>query len=149
MGCAFWYPKKSPNQWPQDGQEGCSKPCHEPGTEHRGCGLHPQATPGAKWEADPVSGYDGASESGLSSSSFLMEATYSMPGVFQFSSVQSCPTLCNLMDCSMPGVPVHHQLPESTQSHVHQVSDAIQPSHPLSSPSPPVFNLCQHQGLFQ
>ena len=56
----------------------------------------------------------------------------------QFSSVyQSCPTLCHLMNCSMPGLPVHHQLPEFTQSHVHPVGDAIQPSHPLSSPSPP------------
>ena len=68
----------------------------------------------------------------------------------QSSSVaQSCPTLCNPMDCSTPGLPVHHQLPEFTQTHVHQVGDAIQPSHPLSSPSPPAFNLSQHQGLFQ
>ena len=57
----------------------------------------------------------------------------------QFSSVaQSCPTLCDPMDCSTPGFPVHHQLPEFTQTHVRQVSDAIQPSHPLSSPSPPI-----------
>ena len=66
-------------------------------------------------------------------------------GVFssvQFSSVtQSCPTLCNPMDCSTPGFSVHHQLPEPIQTHVHQVSDAIQPSHPLSSPSPPVLTL--------
>ena len=67
----------------------------------------------------------------------------------QFSSVtQSCPTLCNPMDCKTPGLPVYHQLPEFTQTHVHWVSDAIQPSHPLSSPSPPTFNLPQHQGLF-
>ena len=67
-----------------------------------------------------------------------------------FSSVtQSCLTLCNAMDCSMPGLPVHYQLPELTQIHVHWVGDAIQPSHPLSSPSPPAFNLSQHQGLFQ
>ena len=52
------------------------------------------------------------------------------------------------MNCSMPGLPVHHQLPEFTQTHVHQVSDVIQPSHPLLSPSPPTFNLSQHQGLF-
>ena len=64
----------------------------------------------------------------------------------QFSSVaQSCLTLCDPMDCSTPGLPVHHQLPESTQTHVHCVSDAIQPSHPLSSPSPPALNLSQHQ----
>ena len=61
----------------------------------------------------------------------------------------SCPTLCDPMDCSMPGFPVLHQLPELSQMHVHQVSDAIQPSHPLSSPSPPALNLSQHQGLFQ
>ena len=69
---------------------------------------------------------------------------------FIFSSVHSvCPTLCNPMNCSMPGLPVYHQLPEFTQTHVHRVGDAIQPSHPLSSPSPPAFNLSQHQGLFQ
>jgi len=69
---------------------------------------------------------------------------------FQFSSVvQSCPTLCDPMNCSTPGLPVHHQLPESTQTHVHWVSDAIQPSHPLSSPSPPALNLSQLQGLFK
>ena len=62
---------------------------------------------------------------------------------------QLCLTLCNPMDCSMPGFPVHHQLPEFTQTHVHQVSDAIQPSHPLSSLSLPTFKLSQHQGLFQ
>ena len=68
----------------------------------------------------------------------------------QFSSVtQSCPTLCDPMDCSMPGLPVYRQLPELMQTHVHWVSDAIQPSHPLSSPSPPALNLSQHQGLFQ
>ena len=67
----------------------------------------------------------------------------------QFSSViQSCPTLCDPMNCSTPGLPVHHQLPESTQTHVHQVDNAIQPSHPLSSPFP-TLNLSQHQGLFQ
>ena len=68
----------------------------------------------------------------------------------QFSSVaQSCPTLCDPMNHSMPGLPVHHQLPEFTQTHAHRVSDAIQPSHPLSSPSPPAPNPSQHQSLFQ
>ena len=68
----------------------------------------------------------------------------------QFSSVTpSCLTFCDPMDCSMPGFPVHHQLPELAQTQVQWVSDAIQPSHPLSSPSPPAFNLAQHQGLFQ
>ena len=68
----------------------------------------------------------------------------------QFSSVaQSCLTLCDTMDCSTPGFSVHHQPPELAQTHVHRVSDAFQPSHPLSFPSPPAFNLSQHQGLFQ
>ena len=67
----------------------------------------------------------------------------------QFSSVQSCPTLHDPMNCSTPGLSVHHQLLEFTQTHVHQVSDAIQPSHPLSSPSPPAPNPSQHQSLFQ
>ena len=68
----------------------------------------------------------------------------------QFSSVaQSCPTLCDPMNCSTPGLSVHHQLPEPTQTHVHRVSDVIPPSHPLSSPSSPALNLSQHQGLFK
>ena len=68
----------------------------------------------------------------------------------QFSSVtQSCPTLWDPMNRSTPGLPVHHHLPEFTQTHAHQVSDAIQPSHPLSSPSPPAPNPSQHQSLFQ
>ena len=67
----------------------------------------------------------------------------------QFSSVaQSCPTLCDPMNHSTPGLPVHHKLPEFTQTHVHRVGDAIQPSH-LSSPSAPALNLSQHQGLFK
>ena len=67
----------------------------------------------------------------------------------QFSSVaQLCLTLCNPMDCSTLGLPVHHQIPELTQTHYHRVSDAIQPSHALSSPSPPAINLSQHQRIF-
>ena len=74
------------------------------------------------------------------------ECDYSL----QFCSVpQTCPTLCDPMDCSTSGLSVHHQLPEFTQTHFHRVSEAIQPSHPLASPSPPAFNLSQHQGLFQ
>ena len=73
-----------------------------------------------------------------------------MPESVQFSSVaQSCPTLCDPMNRSTPGLSVHHQLPEFTQTHVHRVSDAMQPSHPLSSPSPPAPNPSQHQSLFQ
>ena len=71
-------------------------------------------------------------------------------GIVQVSSVtQSCLTLCNPMNHSTPGLPVHHQLPEFIQTHVHQVGDTIQPSHPLSSPSPPAPSPSQHQGLFQ
>ena len=80
--------------------------------------------------------------SGDSQSSHLHE--------YRFSSVtQSCPTLCNPMDCNTPGLPVCHQLLELAQTHVHWVGDAIQLSHPLSSPSSPAFNLSQHQGLFK
>ena len=71
-------------------------------------------------------------------------------GFSEFSSVaQLCPTLRDPMHCSKPGFPVHHHLPELAQTHVHRVGDAIQPSHPLSSPSPPAFNLSQHQSLVQ
>ena len=70
--------------------------------------------------------------------------------MYQFNSAtQSCLTLCDPMNHSMPGLPVHHQLLEFSQTHVHRVSDAIQPSHPLSSPSPPALNLSQNQGLFK
>ena len=73
-----------------------------------------------------------------------------LKGSVQFSSVaQLCLTLCNPMNCSTPGLPVHHQLQEFTQTHVHRVGDAIQPSHPLSSPSPSNPNPSQHQSLFQ
>ena len=77
---------------------------------------------------------------------FIMRASNSV----QFSSVaQSCPALCDPMNHSTPGLPVHHQLPEFTQTHVHRVGDAIQPSHPLSSPFLPAPNPSQHQSLFQ
>ena len=81
----------------------------------------------------------------------LLVSTLKTPQfTLRFSSVaQLCLTLCDPMDCSTPGLPVHHQLPEFTQIHVRWVSDAIQPSRPLSSPSSSTFNLSQHQGLFQ
>ena len=79
----------------------------------------------------------------------VLSSRYELHSV-QFSSVaHSYPTLCDPTDCSTPGFPVHHQLPELTQTHVHRVSDAIQPSHPLSVPSPPAFNFFQHQGLLK
>ena len=80
----------------------------------------------------------------------IFSGSLSRPLSVQFSSVaQSSPTPCNPINRSTPGLPVHHQLPEFTQTHVHRVGDAIQPSHPLSSPSPPAPNPSQHHGLFQ
>ena len=76
-------------------------------------------------------------------------STTFIPRMFFSLVAQSYPTLSDSMDCSTPGFPVHRQLPEFAQTHVHWVGDAIQPSHPLSSPSPPAFSLSQHQGLFQ
>ena len=81
---------------------------------------------------------------------FLKKLEIELPSVSSVSSVaQSCLTLCNPMNCSTPGLPVHHQLLEFIQTHIHRVGDAIQPSHPLSSPSPPAPNPSQHQSLFQ
>ena len=81
---------------------------------------------------------------------FLPRVPFNFNNTVQFSSVtQPCPTLCDPMNRSTPGLPVHHQLLEFTQTHVHQVSDAIQPSHPLSSPTHPAPNPSQHQSLFQ
>ena len=81
---------------------------------------------------------------------YLLLGRKAMLNLDQFRSVaQSYPTLCDPMNCSTPGLPAHHQLPEFTQTHVHRVSDAIQPSHPLSSPSPPAPSPSQYQSLFQ
>ena len=77
----------------------------------------------------------------------LTLSLFYLPQLVSQSVIQSCPTLCNPMDYSAPGFPVHHQLPELAQTHVHWDSDAIQPSHFLSSPSPPAFNLAQHHSL--
>ena len=83
-------------------------------------------------------------------SNYDYQSVYSDVSSVQFSSAaQSCPTLCDPMNHSTPGLPVHHHLPEFTQTHVHRVCDAIQPSHPPSSPSPPAPNPSQHQSLFQ
>ena len=100
------------------------------------------ATPWAVAHQDPLS-------MGFSSQEYWSGLPCPSP-TSSFSSVaQPCSTLCNPMNPSTPGLPVHHQLPEFTQTHVHRVSDAIQPSHPLLSPSPLTFNHSQHQGLFQ
>ena len=86
----------------------------------------------------------------LSHKHFVNHYLHSVLIHYQFSSVaQSCPTLCDPMNRSTPGLPVHHQLPEFTQTHVHRVRDAIQPSHPLSSPSPSAPNPSQHQSLLK
>ena len=93
--------------------------------------------------------WDCEHEIGITSLSWSLLRTFFSDSV-QFSSIaQSCPTLCDPIDSSMPGLPVHHQLLEFTQTHVHWAGDAIQPSHPLSSPSSPAFNLSQHQALFK
>ena len=85
-----------------------------------------------------------------SSFPFSFNRTQHQGNMYQFSSVvQSYLTLGDPMNCSMPGLPVHHQIPEFTETHVHRVSDAIHPSHSLSSPSPPAPNPSQHQSLFQ
>ena len=113
----------------------------------RQCHPTPVLLPGESHEQRSLEGYSpwGCKESDMTE--WLTFPFLSLISV-QFSSVaQSCPTLCDPMDCSKPGLPVHCQLPEFTQTHVHWVSDAIQPFHLLSSPSPPAFNLSQHQGL--
>ena len=90
-------------------------------------------------------GADGLQSTGLQRVGYDLACTS-----VQFSSVaQFCPTLCDPMNRSTPGLPVHHQLPEFTQTHVHRVGDAMQPSHPLLSPFPPAANPSQHQSLFQ
>ena len=103
-----------------------------------------------EWVAYPFSGGSSQprNQTGvfcIAGGSFIRWVTFSSVS----SVAQSCPTLCDLMNRSTPGLPVHHQVPEFTQTHVRWVSDAIQPSHPLSSPSPPAPNPSQHQSLFQ
>ena len=90
------------------------------------------------------------SHSRMSGSRWVITPSWLTGSDLQFSLVvQSCSTLCDPMNRSTPGLPVHHRLPEITQTHAHRVGDAVQPSHPLSSPSPPTPNPSQHQGLFQ
>ena len=91
----------------------------------------------------------GSSAHGISQARVLEWGAVTASSVQLRSVTQSCPTLCDPMNRSTPGLPVHHKLPEFTQTHVHQVGDVIQPSHPLSSLSLPASNPSQHQGLFQ
>ena len=84
-----------------------------------------------------------------SSPSLICPVEILVPLLVSSSVTQSCPTLRDPMNCTSPGLSVHHQLLEFTQTHIHLVGDAIQPSHPLLSPSPPALNLSQHQGLFK
>ena len=123
--------------WMEKPDLGSLKPC-DPGIMHVLC-LY--------WVSVSLHVTNLSEERGLPTDFIWLWVQFSL---VQFSSVdQSCPTLCNPMNCSMPGLPVHHHLPEFTQTHVHRVSDAIQPSHPLSSPFPPAANPSQHQSLFQ
>ena len=103
------------------------------------------AMPSSKGSSPPR---DQTCVSCLAGTFFTTEAQGNPKYLFQFSSVaQSCPALCTPMNRSTPGLPIHHQLPEFTQTHVHRVSDAIQSSHPLSSPSPPAPNPSQHESF--
>ena len=105
-------------------------------------GVHSDSRPSSQWCHPAISSSDVRF-------SFCPQSFPAFSSV-QFSSfAQSCPTLCDPMNRSTPGLPVHHQLLEFTQTHVHRVSDAIQPSHPLSSPSPPAPNPSEHQSLFR
>ena len=119
--------------------------------------LCPWDSPGKNWSGLPFPSPGSLPNPWIKSVSLALEGrffTTEPPGKpyydDQIRSVsQSCPALCDPMNCSTPGLPVHHQLPEFTETHVDRVSDAIQPSHPLSSPSPPAPNPSQHQNLFQ
>ena len=115
-------------------------PCLENPVAWGAWGLHPLESLRHDW----------AHRHTCSAWAFLKSSAKPFVGSVQSSSVvQSCLTLCDPMNHRTPGLPVHHQLLEFTQTHVHRVGDAIQPSHPLSSPSPPALNLSQHQGLFR
>ena len=122
---------------------GSSRPGIEPGSPVLQVDSLPAELPGSPW-----SGWTTIYRP-IRLSKYILVGNYELLSV-QFSSVtQLSLTLCDPMNHSMPGLPVHHQLPGSTQTHVCCVGDAIQPSHPLSSPSPPALNPSQHQGLFE
>ena len=128
---------------------------HEWDSSHHKRGAHGPLGPSAMWEHHVICKLAEGSHLHLLAGSLPLglSASRTMRNKFlfiQFSSVaQLCPTLWDPMDCNTPGLPVHHQLPEFTQTHVCWVGDAIQPSHPLSAPSPPALNLSQHQDLFK
>ena len=106
--------------------------------------IHRMEDPMLTFTSDNALMQDTKSSLNMSSVSVILTCSVQSSSV-----TQSCPTLCDPMNRSMPGLPVHHQLPEFTQIHVHRVSDAIQPSHPRSSPFPPTPNTSQHQSLFK
>ena len=110
------------------------------------CEHHSQ--PAGMWRG-PVSGHHPESACDVTGTQCSRKAVPSLTSDQIRSVAQSCPTLCDPMNCSTPGLPVHHQLPEFSETHVHRVSDAIQPSHPLLSSSPLAPNFSQHQSLFQ
>ena len=125
----------------------------------RKCHPTPVFLPGKSHGQWRLAGYSpwGCEESDMTEQLSIWERVHTQTHthiyIYQFSSVQSvaqsCLTVCDPMDCRMPGLPVYHQLPEFTQTHVHCVSEATQPSHSLPTPSPPTFNLSQHQALFK
>ena len=123
-----------------------------PGIESRSPEFQTDSLPTELW-GKPDQLYSNKNKNQLYSNTKFKKKSKGKPAPYkhhQFSSVtQLFPILCDLMDCSMPGFPVHQQLPELAQTHIHWVDDAIQPSHLLLYPSPPAFNLSQHQGLFQ
>ena len=126
-------------------------PCPEPQPRSPAPPHTPPPSGGSPAETFPESSLDSTPISGSASGKPDQDRSSSRNlFMIQFRSVaQSCLTLCDLMNRSTSGIPVHHQLPEFTQTHVHGIDDPIQPSHPLSSPSPPAPNPSQHQGLFQ
>ena len=150
-----WKPTKLPRPWDSTGKN-TGVGCHFLLQCTHAC-MHAKSLQSCPTLCDPIGGSPpGSSVPGILQARILEWVAISFSTMVnqirsdQIRSVaQSCPTLCDPMNRSMPGLPVHHQLQEFTQTHVHRVSDAIQPSHPLSSPSPPASNPSQHQSLFQ
>ena len=148
----FSHSVMSDSLWPHELQH-ARPPCPSPTPR-----VHSNSCPSSRWchlaISSSVVPFSSCPQSLPASGSFPMSQLFAWGGLYMvISSVnsvaQSCPTLCDPMNHSTPGLPVHHQLPEFTQTHIHRVSYAVQPSHPLSSPSPPAPNPSQHQSLLQ